>query len=102
MNNHKYVGLDTDQATIIARVEDAKGNFIMEAAIETSASSIRQFFKGLDGTIHVAFEEGTQSAWFYDVIRPLGADVTVGDGRRNKLTQSGNKWHQNAAANRTR
>lgn len=91
MNNDKYVGLDTDQATIIARVDDAKGNFLMEAAIETSASSIRQFFKGLEGTIHVAFEEGTQAAWLYDVIRPLVADVTVCDPRRNKLVHTGNK-----------
>jgi transposase len=91
MNKDKYVGLDTDQATIIGRVDDAKGNFVMEAAIETSASSIRQFFKGLDGTIHVAFEEGTQAAWLYDLIRPLVAEVIVCDPRRNKLIQSGNK-----------
>ena len=102
MNNHKYVGLDTDQATIIARVEDDKGNFIMEGAIETSASSIRQFFKGLDGTIHVAFEEGTQAAWLYDVIRPLVSTVTVCDGRRNKLIQSGNKADRIDAAKLTR
>lgn len=63
----------------------------MESAIETKASSIRQFFKGLDGTIHVTFEEGTQAAWLYDVIRPLVAEVIVCDPRRNKLIQSGNK-----------
>lgn len=91
MNKNKYVGLDTDQATIIARVDDAKGSFVMEAAIETSAISIRQFFKGLDGTIHVAFEEGAQAAWLYDVIRPQVAEVVVCDPRRNKLIQSGNK-----------
>lgn len=102
MNKDKYVGLDTDQATIIARVEDAKGNFIMEAAIETSANSIRQFFKGLDGSIHVAFEEGTQAAWLYDVIRPLVATVTVCDPRRNKLIQSGNKADRIDAAKLTR
>lgn len=98
MNNEKYVGLDTDQATIIARVDDAKGKFVMEAAIETSASSIRQFFKGLDGTMHVAFEEGAQAAWLYDVIRPLVAEVTVCDPRRNKLIQSGNKGDRMDAA----
>ena len=102
MNNDKYVGLDTDQATIIARVDDAKGNFVMESAIETSASSIRQFFKGLEGTIHVAFEEGTQAAWFYDVIRPLVADVTVCDPRRNKLVHTGNKSDRIDAAKLTR
>lgn len=91
MTKDKYVGLDTDQATIICRVDDAKGNLVMESAIETSASSIRQFFRGLDGTIHVGFEEGTQAGWLYDVIRPLVAEVIVCDPRRNKLIQSGNK-----------
>ncbi len=74
----------------------------MESAIETSASSIRQFFKGLDGTIHVAFEEGTQAAWLYDVIRPLVTEVTVCDPRRNKLIQSGNKGDRIDAAKLTR
>lgn len=102
MNKDKYVGLDTDQATTIAWVEDAKGNFIMEAAIETSASSIRQFFKGLEGAIRVGFEEGTQAAWLYDIIRPLVAEVIVCDGRRNKLIQSGNKADRIDAAKLTR
>lgn len=102
MNKDKYVGLDTDQATIIGRVEDAKGNFVMESAIETSASSIRQFFKGLEGTIHVGFEEGNQAAWLYDVIGPLVAEVIVCDPRRNKLIQSGNKADRIDAAKITR
>ena len=91
MNNQKYVGLDVDQATIVAHVSDAKGSFIMETMLETKPSSIRQFLKSLDGTVHLAFEEGCMAAWLYDLVRPLVKQVIVCDPRRNKLIQSGSK-----------
>lgn len=91
MNNQKYVGLDVDQATIVAHVSDAKGNFIMETMLETKPGSIRQFLKSLDGTVHLAFEEGCMAAWLYDLVRPLVKQAIVCDPRRNKLVQSGNK-----------
>ena len=83
MNNLKYVGLDVDQATIVAHVSDAKGSFIMETMLETKPSSIRQFLKSLDGTVHLAFEEGCMAAWLYDLVRPLVKQVIVCDPRRN-------------------
>jgi transposase len=91
MNKQKYVGLDVDQATIVAHVTDAKGNFVMETMLETKASSIRQFLKSLEGTVHLAFEEGCMAAWLYEVARPLVKEAIVCDPRRNKLIQSGNK-----------
>ncbi len=41
--------------------------------------------------MHVTFEEGTQAAWLYEVIRPMVAEVIVCDPRRNKLMGDGNK-----------
>jgi transposase len=63
----------------------------MECFIKTNSTAVRQFFELLDGTVHVALEEGTQAAWLYDLIRPLVAEVIVCNPRRNKLLQSGNK-----------
>lgn len=91
MNNHKYVGLDVDQATVVAHVSDGNGNFVMETMLETKPGSIRQFLKSLDGTVHLAFEEGCMAAWLYDLVRPLVKEAIVCDPRRNKLIQSGNK-----------
>jgi transposase len=91
MNKHKYVGLDVDQATIVAAVEDASGNFLMETFLPTRAADLRDFFKGLKGTVHTAFEEGAQATWLYDLIEPLAEEVVVCDPRRNKLIQTGNK-----------
>jgi len=61
MNRDKYVGMDVDQATCVIVVEDKQGSFVMETYVRTSATELRAFFKGLEGRIHVAFEEGTQA-----------------------------------------
>jgi transposase len=91
MTVDKYVALDVDSANIVIGVYDRKGQQIMRGCIRTNGNDIRQFFKGLSGNVHVVFEEGTQAAWLYDLIRPLVAAVTVCDPRENKLLKSGNK-----------
>lgn len=91
MNRDKYVGLDVDQATIIAYVIDSRGEFLMETFLPTNADAIRSFLKGLDGRVHVVFEEGCTSGWLYEIVRPLVAKTVVCDPRKNKLIQTGNK-----------
>jgi transposase len=61
----------------------------METYLPTKASVLGPFFKGLDGRIHVAFEEGTQAAWLYELIQPLVEEVVVCDRRGDKIR--GNK-----------
>jgi transposase len=89
MDRHKYVGMDVDQATCVIAIEDKAGNFVMETYLPTKASVLGPFFKGLDGRIHVAFEEGTQAAWLYELIQPLVEEVVVCDRRGDKIR--GNK-----------
>jgi transposase len=91
MNEHKYVALDVDSANIVAGVYDSKGKAVIESHIRTERKTIEQFFRGLSGRLHVTFEEGTQSAWLYEIIRPLAYEVIVCNPRRNKLLQSGSK-----------
>jgi transposase len=45
----------------------------------------------LSGPLRVTFEEGTQAAWLYEVIRTYVTEVIVCDPRRNKLLQEGSK-----------
>ena len=63
----------------------------MECVIETKASTILQFIRGLRGELHVTFEEGTWAAWLYDLIKPHVTEVVVCDPRRNALLKDGNK-----------
>ena len=57
------------------------------------------FWKGLRGTIHVTFEEGTQPAWLYEMVKPVVAEGIVGNFGRNKLLAVGNKADRVVAQN---
>jgi len=91
MNDAKYIGLDVHQATISVAVLDSAGKLVMEAILETKAETILQFLRGLRGSLHVAFEEGTCAAWLHDLLKPHVAQVLVCDPRKNALLKSGNK-----------
>ena len=82
----KYVGLDVHQASTVASVRDDSGRVIARTIVPTEEQAIVEFFRGLRGTIHVAFEEGTQAQWLHELITPLVARVVVCDlrGRRRQ------------------
>jgi transposase len=91
MNDAKYIGLDVHQATISATVLDSSGKLVMESILETKAETILQFVRGLRGSLHVTFEEGTCAAWLHDLLKPHVAQVLVCDPRKNALLKVGNK-----------
>jgi transposase len=91
MDNVKYVGMDVHQHTILVAVLDACGRLVMESIIETQAATILQFIHGLKGRLCVTFEEGTYSAWLYDLLSPHAAKVVVCDPRKNALLKVGSK-----------
>ena len=89
MNLLKYIGMDVHKAMTVIVVLDSLGKLIAEAVIETKSCAILDFIRGQRGTLHVTFEEGTQAAWLYDLIRPHVASVLVCD--RRKISFQGNK-----------
>ena len=91
MNDAKYIGLDLHQATISAAVRDSTGKLVMESILETKAETVLQFVRGLRGSLHLAFEEGTCAAWLHDVLKPHVTRVLVCDPRKNALLKAGNK-----------
>jgi transposase len=91
MNDAKYIGLDVHQATISVAVLDATGKLVMEAILETKAETILAFIRGLRGSLHVTFEEGTCAAWLHDLLQAHVTQVLVCDPRKNALLKAGNK-----------
>src|SRR6202034_1871061 len=91
MNSEKYIGLDVHQATIVVAVMDSTGKLVMESILETKAATILQFFAGLRGTLSVTFEEGTWSAWLYDLLHSRVDKLVVCNPRKNALLNDGNK-----------
>ena len=87
--NSKYVGLDVHQEMTAVTVRAQGGQVLSRSVMETSEGSITEFFSALGGSVHVAFEEGTQAQWLYDLLSPRVDQVIVCDVRGQK--RSGNK-----------
>ena len=87
----KYVALDVHQATTVASVREASGRVIARSILPTEGCALMEFFAGMRGSVHVAFEEGTQAQWLHDLLSPLVDSVIVcdrrGEHRGNKADQ---------------
>lgn len=88
----KYVGLDVHQATTVVSVRDASGRVILRCVLPTEAAALVEFFGLMRGSVHVAFEEGTQAQWLHDLLLPAVDRVIVCDRRGE--SRRGNKGDQ--------
>jgi hypothetical protein len=85
----KYVALDVHQATTVASVRDQSGGVIARSILPTDGTAIVEYVGGMRGAVHVAFEEGTQAQWLYDLLDPVADRVIVCDRRGER--RRGNK-----------
>jgi hypothetical protein len=85
----KYVGLDVHQATTLSVVRDGNGKIIAQSILPTEEAALLEFFAGMRGAVHVAFEEGTQAQWLHDLLSPRVARVVVCN--RRGAAKQGNK-----------
>jgi transposase len=91
MNSVKYVGMDVHQSTVSVAVLGAEGKLVMQSVVATHAAAILDFIHGLRGTLHVTFEEGTHSAWLYDLLVRHVDRLVVCNPRKNALLKGGSK-----------
>src|SRR6185503_19513580 len=91
MTDIKYVAFDVHQATISAAVLNLEGKLVTQAVMQTDATAIRDFLRGLSGKLHLTFEETTQSHWLFDLTRPLVSDLIVCNPRLNHSHRRANK-----------
>ena len=84
-----YVALDVHQSTSVASVREESGRVIARTILPTESTALVEFFGGMRGAIHVAFEEGTQAQWLHDLLLPVVDRVLVCD--RRGTPHQGNK-----------
>ncbi len=84
--------MDVQQATTLESVRAESGRVIARTILPTEEPAFIEFFHGMRGTVHVAFEEGTQAQWLHDLLAPRVDRVVVCD-RRGEARQ-GNKGDQ--------
>jgi transposase len=87
----RYIGLDVHKDSTTAVVLDAQGKVLMQTTLRTEASVLVDFLRGLSGSLHLTFEEGTYSAWLYTVLSPWVEKLIVCNPRQNALLKEGNK-----------
>lgn len=80
----KYVSIDVGSAMCIIRIESEERRVLHECFVETKAAELIDFFRKVGVDTTVVFEEGCQSKWLYDLIRPYAAEVIVCDVREKK------------------
>jgi len=85
------MGLDVHQAMTVVVVLDAEGKVVLETMVATEAAALIRLVQGLSGPLRITFEEGTQAAWLYEILRSYVTEVVVCDPRRNKLLDEGSK-----------
>src|SRR5262249_31881027 len=102
MTSAKYVGMDVHKDITVIVVLNEAGHVESRSQVKTKAEHFRAFFRGLSGKVKVAFEEGTQSAWLSQLLKPLVAEVTVCDPRHHKLIGDGNQSDDDDAETRAR
>jgi hypothetical protein len=59
---------------------ESSGKIIARSILPTEDAALLEFFAGMRGAVHVAFEEGTQAQWLHDLLTPRVARVVVGVG----------------------
>jgi len=57
----KYVALDVHRASTVASVREETGRVIALMVLPTDERTLVEFFRGMRGSVHVTFEEGTQA-----------------------------------------
>ncbi len=80
----RYIGLDVHKATCTMVVLGPSGKKVSQHVVETNAELLVDRLRTIARTRHLCFEEGTQSAWVYEVLSPRVDEtvVTVKQERR--------------------
>jgi hypothetical protein len=72
-------------------VREESGRVLARAVVPTEEAALLEFFGTMRGSVHVAFEEGTQAQWLHDLPEAetcTGWWSATGAARRNRATRA--------------
>ena len=64
----RYIGLDVHASSCTVAVVGPSGRRLGSQVVETNGAAIIQAIRAIARPRHVCLEEGTQSAWLYEVL----------------------------------
>jgi len=73
----RYIGLDVHLQSCTMAVVGPSGRKLKSQVVETNGRALVGAIKSIAGRKHVCLEEGTQSAWLYEILKPHVEEVVV-------------------------
>lgn len=73
----KYIGIDVHARSCTLAVIDGVGKRVGQHVIETNGESLVECLRMIPGPRHLCIEEGTQSAWLYEILSPHVQELAV-------------------------
>ncbi len=73
----RYIGMDVHAASCTLAVVSQTGRRLRDFPVETNGQALVEAIRMIPGHKHLVFEEGLQSAWLYETLRPHVDEVVV-------------------------
>ena len=80
----RYVGVDAHAESCTLGVLGGSGKRLKSMVVETNGRALVEAIRSIPGRVHVCLEEGTQSAWLYELLKPHAEEVVVTMPPENK------------------
>jgi hypothetical protein len=80
----RYIGIDAHAATCTIAVVGPSGKHLGCHVVETRANLLVDQLKMIARPRYLCLEEGTQSAWLYEILSPLVDHITVAGVRKKR------------------
>jgi len=73
----RYIGLDSHGTSCTFGVLGPSGRKLRNDVVETNGKALVSYLRGIPGRKHLCLEEGTQSAWLYEILSPHVEEIVV-------------------------
>ena len=73
----RYIGMDVHAGSCTLAVISGTGRKLKDFPVETNGQALVEAVRMIPGRKHLVFEEGLQSAWLYETLRPHVDDLVV-------------------------
>ena len=73
----RYIGLDAHTKSCTFGVVGPSGRRLRHDVVETNGAALVRYLRSIPGRKHLCLEEGTQSAWLYEILAPHVEELVV-------------------------
>ena len=84
----RYIGLDSHGTSCTFGVVGPSGRKLRHDVVETNGKALVSYLRSIPGRKHLCLEEGTQSAWLYEILSPHVEEIVVAGIRESRGQKS--------------